>query len=76
MFEQLMKEMETDALVTFKNGRSVYGIILDLMNGSSEIENLKFVPNYSLELYRATESSQLVIMLNKTSVSAVDICLK
>ena len=76
MFEQLRNEMETDAMVKFKNGKSLYGIIIDFIGDKKMIESLRFVPNNCLELYRATENPQLVMTLNTDSVSAVDICLK
>jgi hypothetical protein len=76
MFEQLRSAMETDAMVKFKNGKSLYGIIIDFIGDKTMLESLRFVPNHSLELYRATENQQLVITLNTDSVSAVDICLK
>ena len=76
MFEQLKREMETDAMVKFKNGKSLYGIILDFITEERGIEDLRFVPNDCLQLYRATENPQFVITLNNKSVSAVDVCLK
>ncbi len=76
MFEQLRNELETDAMVKFRSGRTLYGIILDYFRGESAIENLKFVPNHFLELYRATEHPRFVITLDSKSVTAVDICLK
>jgi hypothetical protein len=76
MFEQLRKELETEAMVKFNDGRTVYGIVLDYFLGESKIENLKFVPNQFLELYRATENQQLVITLDSRSVKTVDVSLK
>jgi len=76
MFEQLRKELETDAMVKFKNGKTIYGIIIDYFRGESEIENLRFVPNHCLELYRATENPQFVMTLHNDSVLVVDVCLK
>ncbi len=76
MFEQLRSELETDAMVKFKDGKTLYGIILDYFRGESEVENMKFVPHHFLELYRATENPQFVIILDKKSVRAVDVCLK
>lgn len=76
MFDQLRNELETEAMVQFKNGKTVYGIILDYFKGESEIENLKFVPYHFLNNYRASENHQFVIILNSGSVRTVDVCLK
>jgi len=76
MFEQLRSEMETDALVKFKNGKSLYGIIIDFIRDETMLENLRFVPNHSLELYHATENPQFVITLESRHVTSVDVCLK
>jgi hypothetical protein len=76
MFEQLRNSMETDAMVKFKNGKSLYGIIIDFIGDERMKESLRFVPNHSLELYRATENPQFVMTLSTDSVSAVDVCLK
>ncbi len=76
MLDQLKSELETEAMVVFKNGKTVYGIILDFFRGESGIENLKFVPNHFLENYRANENHQYVITLDSISVKAVDVCLK
>lgn len=76
MFEQLRSELETDAMVKFKDGKTVYGIILDYFRGESSVENLKFVPNLFLELYRSTENQQLVVTLHEKNVRTVDVCLK
>jgi hypothetical protein len=76
MFEQLKREMETDALVKFKNGKSFYGIILDFITVERGIDDLKFVPNHFLESYRNTENPEYIITLHTESVNAVDLCLK
>ncbi len=76
MFEQLRNEMETDAYVRFKNGKSFYGIIIDFINNESMLESLRFVPNHSLELYRATENPQLVMTLKSENLDSVDVSLK
>lgn len=76
MFEQLRSEMETDAMITFKNGKSIYGIIIDFIKDDSMLESLRFVPNHSLELYRATENPQLVMTLESENVDSVDVSLK
>lgn len=76
MFEQLRSEMETDALVRFKNGRSLYGIIIDFITDEKMLESLRFVPNHCLELYRATENPQFVMTLESQQVDSVDLCLK
>ena len=76
MLEQLKREMETDAMVKFKNGKSLYGIIIDFITEERGIEDLRFVPNDCMKIYRATENPQFVMTLNADSVSAVDICLK
>lgn len=76
MFEQLRREMETDAMVKFENGKSLYGIIIDFIRDETMLESLRFVPNHSLELYRATENPQFVMTLSSDSVNTVDICLK
>lgn len=76
MFEELRQELETDALVRFKNGKSVYGIILDFIGKDGEVDNLRFVPNQFLELYRATENTKCVVWLHSDSVNAIDLCLK
>ncbi len=76
MFDQLRDEMETDAMVKFKNGKSIYGIIIDVIKDESMLESLRFVPNHSLDLYRATENPQLVITLEPANVASVDVSLK
>ena len=76
MFEQLKNEMETDAFVKFKNGKSLYGIIIDLIRDKTMMESLRFVPNHSLELYRATENPQFIMILESQHVTSVDVCLK
>jgi len=76
MFEQLRSEMETDALVRFKNGKSLYGIIIDFIRDGSLLESLRFVPNDSLDLYRATENPRFVMTLKSENVESVDLSLK
>jgi len=76
MFEQLKSDMETDALVRFKDGKSVYGIIIDFIKDESMPESVRFVPNRVLESYRATESPQFVMMLDSGNVASVDVSLK
>lgn len=76
MFEELRSEMETDALVRFKNGRALYGIIIDFITDEKMFENLRFVPNDCLELYRATENPQFVMTLKSQQLESVDLCLK
>lgn len=76
MLEQLRSEMETDAKVKFKNGKSLYGIIIDFIRNETMPENLRFVPNHSLESYRATENPQFVMTLESQYVTSVDVCLK
>jgi hypothetical protein len=76
MFEQLRSEMETDAFVKFKNGKSLYGIIIDFIRDETMLESLRFVPNHSLELYRATENPQFIITLESQYVASVDVSLK
>jgi hypothetical protein len=76
MFEQLKNEMETDAMVTFKNGKSLYGIIIDFIKDETMFETLRFVPNDSLGLYRATENQKLVMTLESEYVTSVDVNLK
>ncbi len=76
MFEQLRSAMETDAMVKFKNGKSLYGIIIDFIKDEAMIDSLRFVPNHCLELYRATENPQFVMRLEPGQVASVDVCLK
>jgi len=74
MFEH--NNIETDALVKFKDGKSLYGVIIDLIKDESMPESVRFVPNHVRELYRATESPQFVIMLDPEHVASVDVNLK
>ena len=76
MLEQLKNEIETDAMVKFKNGKSIYGIIIDLIRDGKMTESLRFVPNHCLELYRATENPQFIMTLEPKHVASVDLCLK
>jgi hypothetical protein len=76
MLEELRREMEIDAMVKFTNGRAMFGIIIDYLQGETEVDNLKFVPNDWLKLYRDTEHPQFVITLKKGKVEAVDVSLK
>lgn len=76
MFEQLRSEMETDAFVKFKNGKSHYGVIIDFIRDETMPESLRFVPNDCLELYRATENPQFIITLESQYVTSVDVSLK
>ena len=76
MIEQLKSEMETDAFIKFKNGKSLYGILIDFIKDQSLLDSLRFVPNYSLDLYRATENPQCVMILKSEHVESVDLCLK
>jgi hypothetical protein len=76
MFEQVRNEMETDAMVKFKNGKSIYGIIIDFIKDESMLENLRFVPNHWIELYRATENPPFVMTLESAQVASVDVSLK
>ena len=76
MIEQLKSEMETDAFVKFKNGKSLYGIIIDFIRDETLLESLRFVPNHSLDLYRATENPQCVMILKSEQVESIDLCLK
>ena len=76
MFEQLKNDMETDAMVKFKNGKSIYGIIIDFIKDERMLESLRFVPNNFLELYRATENPQFVMTIDLESVTSVDVSLK
>ena len=75
MLEKIKKEIEIDAIVKFKNGKSIYGVIIDLIK-DEKVDDLRFVPNQWLKLYRDTEHPQFIMTLDSTSVSAVDICLK
>ena len=63
-------------MVKFKNGKSLYGIIIDFIKDERLFERLRFVPNHSLELYRATENQQLVMTLESEKVISVDVSLK
>ncbi len=76
MFEKLRSEMETDAYVKFKNGKSLYGIIIDFIRDEKMLESLRFVPYDCMELYRATENPQFVMTLESKNVTSVDVCLK
>ena len=76
MFKQLKSEIKTDALVRFKNGKSIYGIIIDLIKDESLHESVRFVPNDVLKSYRATANPQFVMMLDSKNVTSVDVSLK
>ena len=68
--------METDAFVKFKNGKSLYGIIIDFIRDETMPESLRFITNNSLESYRLTESPKFIITLESQYVTSVDVCLK
>ena len=74
--EQIKKEMETDAFVKFKNGKSFYGVIIDYFSPDKKLENIRFVPNFCINMYRATENEQFVMILKSEDVIEIDTSLK
>ena len=76
MFETINREIETDAMIKLKNGKSLYGVIIDFINDGSNFSFLKFVSNDRIHLYRATESQEFVLTLGSDDLTSVNISLK
>lgn len=68
--------MEADATIKFRNGKCVSGVILDLVDDETIIDGLAFVPNECLELYRNTESDQLIVRLESDNVESISLIMK
>ncbi len=80
MIEQIKKELhetEISAMVQMKNGKTVYGIIIDFFEEiNNEVEELKFISNQNIENYKRTESFKWVDMLKLKEIKTIDMSLK
>lgn len=79
MFELIKKEMgitEVAARVQFRNGKTVYGVILDCLLGEPITGEMRFVPNNLLGYYQESENPKYVQVLTTELVTDIDTCLK
>lgn len=80
MLEQIKNELaesEISAMVQMKNGKTLYGIIVDFFQEiSTETEELKFISNQNIENYKRTESFKWVDILKLKEIKTIDMCLK
>lgn len=80
MIEQIKNdifESEISAMVEMKNGKTLYGIIVDFFQEiNTETEELKFISNQNIENYKRTESFKWVDMLKLREIKTIDMSLK
>lgn len=67
--------MEVNVKVLFRDGKSVYGVIIDHLEGE-RVEEMRFVPNNRFGAWRETEDPRLVEKLNPETILEIDGCLK
>ncbi len=68
--------MELSVIIKYKDGRKIRGVIMNYINELQSIHEFKFVRDYSLKLYRATENKQFITELEPDKIESIDSTIK